>query len=82
MFILDISNIKEISFSVLMAIVANDFTLGYFNFTSGLTVPKLSDIPSSLEASSNLPISTIKNEMIKEVVDKEWATTNINTTWD
>jgi hypothetical protein len=62
-------------FSVLMAIIANDFTLGYFNFSSGLPV-----IVSQTESSGNTIVSPMDeeftNEMPKEITtDDPWMTT-------
>ncbi len=64
-------------FSVLMAIIANDFTLSYFNFSLGL--------PVILSSDSSPMISTIDdeftNEMKNEITDDndQWMTT---ATWD
>jgi hypothetical protein len=49
-----------------MAIIANDFTLGYFNFSYGFPRMISSDISQS-------EISTI---------DNDWPTMNATMTWD
>ena len=68
-----------------MAIIANDFTLTYFNFSLGLPTSISSDIPSS-ETTVNPIVSSIdeefRNEMKKDIVDDEWSTTDTNVTWD
>ena len=58
-----------------MAIVANDFTLGYFNFSSGLPV-----MASQSESSMNQIVSPMDEEfanaMPKEInTDDLWMTT-------
>ena len=60
--------------SVLMAIIANDLTLGYFNFTNGL--PKT--LPSDV-SSMNAIESPIQNETIKEINENDW---NMDANWD
>jgi len=71
--------------SVLMAIISNDFTLGYFNFSFGLPTVISSDISKS-ETPLNLTISSIDNEFInemkEEITDNDWSTTNTSATWD
>lgn len=57
-----------------MAIIANDMTLGYFNFTNGLQKTVSSD--SSPMRTVDSPI---QNETIKEINENEW---NMNTNWD
>jgi len=64
-----------------MAIIANDFTLAYFNFSFGLPTIISSDISQS-ETSINSIISTIDNEMKTEITDNEWTTSDTNATWD
>jgi hypothetical protein len=68
-----------------MAIIANDFTLTYFNFSLGLPTSISSDILSS-ETTVNPIVSSIdeefRNEMKKDIVDDEWSTTDTNVTWD
>ncbi|CAF2395248.1 unnamed protein product [Rotaria sp. Silwood2] len=85
------SNIDENISSVLMAIIANDFTLGYFNFSFDLSSSISSTITKTkaeteIETASNLIISTINdnftNEMKKEIVDNEWSTNETDATWD
>ncbi|CAF0799027.1 unnamed protein product [Rotaria sordida] len=79
------SNIDENIPSVLMAIIANDFTLGYFNFSFGLSSPIITK--TETEISNNQIISTINddfttNEIKKEIVNNEWPTNETNATWD
>ena len=71
-----------------MAIVANDFTLGYFNFSSGLTAPFSFDLcaaPAS-EIASVQSISVTGNQPKddggKEQVDDEWITDNPTIPWN
>ncbi|CAF0886212.1 unnamed protein product [Adineta ricciae] len=68
--------------SVLMAIVANDFTIGYFNFTTGL--PTVTSLES--ETSTNSVVSSINNDFISEIktenVTNEWSTTDPSIVWD
>ncbi|CAF0809214.1 unnamed protein product [Adineta steineri] len=79
------SDITENIESVLMAIIANDFTLGYFNFTLGLPIVAMPEILQS-ETSSKPTVSMIDNEFTdeikNEITDDRWTTTNTNTTWD
>ena len=68
--------------SVLMAIVANDFTIGYFNFTTGL--PTVTSLES--ETSTNSVVTIINNDFISEIKTEnamnEWSTTDPNIIWD
>ncbi|CAF3175634.1 unnamed protein product [Rotaria socialis] len=81
------SNINENISSVLMAIIANDFTLGYFNFSFGLPSPSTSsNIIAQTEISNNQIVSTsdnhFENEIKTETVNNEWPTTDTDATWD
>lgn len=73
-----------IFFSVLMAIIANDFTLGYFNFSFGLPTAIISPEILQAETSLNPTISIIDNEFINDITtdDNEWVTADTKTTWD
>ncbi|UJR28379.1 hypothetical protein I4U23_009620 [Adineta vaga] len=79
------SDMNENISSVLMAIVANDCTIGYFNFTNGLPTITTSEIVQ-LETVINPTISMIDNEFIDEIKSdistNKWTTTDTNTTWD
>lgn len=68
-------------FSVLMAIVANDFTLGYFNFTYGFPTFIASDISQS-EVQLQSSVISIDDEFTKEIITNEWNTTNPTASWD
>ncbi|CAF0926656.1 unnamed protein product [Rotaria sp. Silwood1] len=85
------SNIHENISSVLMAIIANDFTLGYFNFSFGLpsSIPSIrTETKTETETSNNQIISTIDdddefiNEIKKETINNEWPTNETDATWD
>jgi len=64
-----------------MAIIANDFTLAYFNFSFGLPTIILQS-----ETSVNPSISMIDNEFIneikKEITDNEWTTSDTTSIWN
>ena len=61
----------------MMAIVANDLTLGYFNFSLGLNKP------SSTTDRSSPEVSTINDEEFREdIVNTDWPTTETNKLWD
>jgi hypothetical protein len=64
-----------------MAIIANDFTLAYFNFSFGLPT-----IIQQSETSVNPNMSMIDNEFIneikKEIIDNEWTTSDTTSTWN
>ncbi len=64
-----------------MAIIANDFTLAYFNFSFGLPTIILQS-----ETTVNQNISMIDNEFIneikKEITDNEWTTSDTTSTWN
>jgi hypothetical protein len=63
-----------------MAIVANDFTIGYFNFTSGLPTP------APLETTEEQAVYTVDNEFTgKSKADTstdEWTAIDATTIWD
>jgi len=59
-----------------MAIVANDFTLGYFNFSFGLpTVP-------STETSISIIDNEFTDNMKAEINENKWTTTDTKTISD
>ena len=71
-----------------MAIVANDFTLGYFNFSSGLTAPFTVDMCAA-SASEIAPVQIIsgidnqsKDERGRGEIDDEWTTGNSTIPWN
>lgn len=69
-----------------MAIIANDFTLGYFNFSLGLPT-SVPPTVAQTEASSSVPtVSAIDdmfmNEIKNEIINTEWTTNDTNATWD
>jgi len=82
---IDLNIFFSLFFSVLMAIIANDFTLAYFNFSFGLPTVISSDISQS-ETLFHPTISTIDNEFINEIkteiTDNEWTTTDTTAIWD
>lgn len=68
-----------------MAIVANDFTIGYFNFTNGLpafTPPELRPSEPAVEQ----PVATIEKDIPvysqADVAVDEWTAVNGTATWD
>ena len=66
--------------SVLMAIIADDFTLAYFNFTLGLPTIVVSEIPLAEQTMISTMDEEFSNEMKKEVSNAdEWSDTG---TWD
>ena len=73
-------------FSVLLGIIADDFTLGYFNLTSGLSSSMLSDT-TKLEVPLDQTISAINHELIyennnNEIINNERSIDDTNATWD
>jgi hypothetical protein len=60
-----------------MAIIANDFTLAYFNFSFGLPQPN-----PQLETIVNPIVSDVDKEFTNEMKKDEWTTTDTNSTWD
>jgi hypothetical protein len=62
--------------NVLMAIIANDFTLGYFNFSFGLPV-MLTQSESSINPPKSPVDKEFTNEIQKEITnDDHWMTTD------
>lgn len=79
------SNIALLGFfSVLTAIIANDFTLAYFNLSFGLTSPRLSNnnvetvqphqdlLSSPNETSAQMSVNNL---------EQDWTTSETNTIW-
>jgi hypothetical protein len=72
-------------FSVLMAIVADDFTLGYFKVVYDLVVPSAfkeiiqETIPNELQSSAT---SKLIHEVNRDDLDTDWKTTTTSATWD
>lgn len=69
-----------------MAIIANDFTLGYFNFSHGLPSLSLSNNIIQTEISNNQMMTRIDNdftnEIKTEIINSEWPRNDTDTSWD
>lgn len=68
-----------------MAIIANDFTLAYFNLSFDLTDARLTNKTiENVETPQELASSTdaTSNAMSVNDLEKEWTTMETNTTWD
>ena len=68
-----------------MAIVANDFTIGYFNFANGLPAFAPPEIRPS-ESATEKPLVTIEKDipvyLQADVAIDEWTAVNGTATWD
>lgn len=68
-----------------MAIIANDFTLAYFNLSFGLTSSRLSnnnvEIVQPHQDLLSSPNET-SHEMSVNNLDQDWTTTETNTIWN